>query len=97
MNSKGRRHKKKSKTGRTGRTNSKIKTNKTKGKVKKIRRKSSKVKKGRTKSNSKRTWEKFLKNKESVSLLKRSWGAKNPQKHYRDTIVKLSRKFSNRK
>lgn len=61
-----------------------------------IKRKSSKrVKK--TKSNSKKTWEKFLKNKDSVNLLKKSWDAKNPQKHYRDTIIKLSRKYSNKK
>jgi hypothetical protein len=48
-------------------------------------------------SNSKQTWEKFLKNKESRSALKRSWSSKNPQKYYKSTIQKLAKKYSNKK
>jgi len=40
-------------------------------------------------SNSKKTWENMLKDKRSVSALKKSWTAKNPQEYYRNAIKKL--------
>lgn len=49
------------------------------------------------KSNTKQTWEKFLKNKDSVDALKKSWKSKNPQKYYKTTITKLAKKYSNKK
>jgi hypothetical protein len=40
-------------------------------------------------SNTKKTWESMLKDKKSVSALKKAWSAKNPQEYYRNTIKKL--------
>ncbi len=75
------------------RKSSKHKSSKHSSKTK-IKRKSSKVKR---KSNSKMTWETFLKNKDSRKALTRSWSSKNPQKYYKSTIVKLAKKYSNKK
>lgn len=48
----------------------------------------------RNKSNTIKTWKSFLNDKKSVEALKKSWSAKNPQKHYEKTLAKLHRKFS---
>ncbi len=49
------------------------------------------------KSNSKTTWGKFLRNKDSRKALAKSWSSDNPQKYYKSTIVKLAKKYSNKK
>lgn len=46
---------------------------------------------------SKTTWEAFLKNKDSVDALKKSWKSKNPEEYYKRTIKRLSKKYSNKK
>ena len=66
-------------------------------KSQRIKRKSSKSQRIKRKSNSKMTWETFLKNKDSRKALTRSWSSKNPQKYYKSTIVKLAKKYSNKK
>ena len=55
-----------------------------------IKRKSSNIK-------TKDTWDKFLKNKDSVEALKKSWNSKNPQTYYNNTITRLAKKYSNTK
>ena len=50
----------------------------------------------KAKSQTKITWEKFLKNQESVDALKKSWKSKNPEEYYKKTIKSLARKFSNK-
>jgi len=48
----------------------------------------------RKNSNAKHTWEQFLKKKESLELLKKSWKTQSPQKVYAETIRRLHRKYS---
>lgn len=58
-------------------------------KSKKERRKTS------GKSQTKVTWEKFLRNKDSINALKKSWKSKNPEEYYKKTIKRLAKKYSN--
>jgi hypothetical protein len=76
-------------------------------KRKSSRKRGSKRKKGGSKrkklsrkkrtSNTRLTWEQFLKHKDSMKVLKESWKAKNPQKHYAKTIKTLARKYSSKR
>lgn len=78
---------------------SKSKSRKKQSKLKKHKksgRKASKVL-GRRKSNTKKTWENFLRNKDSIKALEKSWKAKNPEEYYRKTIKRLVRKYSSNK
>lgn len=70
---------------------------KTKPKRRTTSKKHKKPRQKRQNSNTKQTWEKFLRNKDSVKALKESWKAKDPEKHYRNTLSKLARKFSSGK
>lgn len=40
-------------------------------------------------SNTKKTWDKLLKDKKSITALKKSWSADNPQEYYQNVIKKL--------
>ena len=44
-------------------------------------------------SNPKKTWENFLKNKDSINALQKSWVSKNPQQYYRSAVKKLAHKY----
>jgi len=65
--------------------------------IRKKSKSSKKKSKSRNSSNTKVTWEKFLKNNDSRKALEKSWSSKNPQKYYKSTIAKLTKKYSNKK
>ena len=51
----------------------------------------------KNKSKNHQTWEKFLKNKDSRTVLSKSWSARDPQKYYKNAIKTLSNKYDKTK
>lgn len=77
--------------------NDKIKNSKKKSeKIKqRTKRKSSERKSSERKSSVKKTWERFIQQNDSKTLLKDIWKSDNPQKEYSEKIIKLHKKYCN--
>jgi hypothetical protein len=72
----------------------KQKQNKPKNTTKKKSDRRVKRKSSERKTSVKKTWEKFVQQSDSRSLLKDAWKVENPQKEYSEKINKLHKKYN---
>lgn len=63
-------------------------------KKKKIKKRSSERKSSERKTSIKKTWEKFVQQSDSRSILKNAWKADNFQKEYSDKINSIVKKYT---
>lgn len=62
--------------------------------IKKNERRTSRERRDSKKASiSKKTWKKFQKNKVTQKMIKDTWKVKNPKKHFREDVIKYSKKL----